>query len=717
MQVTRHAIAAVALVALGCGNSSVPSPFGGEDAGAGGSSNGSDASTSDAGEEGAAPDPTLGGPCIDSEQCDDGIDCTFDSCDQELLRCRLVPDHTLCADGVHCNGEEVCSPLLGCRPGEPVACSDDNTCTIDACVESDRTCSHEPRDVDGDGDPDWNCAGGGDCNDTNPTVSSQAVEVCGNEVDDNCDGEMDETPCESPKNDTCLDPLEIAGDGTFLFETAAATSQLAATCAGTGSTWRDVVGALLIPAGPPVDVDIVASAPTGSIALASAALCGDSSSELGCAESFSRASGGRVSRLRLRALAPGNYPLYVFSDRGQDITVQADFRDASPKATNETCGLAEPIVPGVSQVVELVDADVDVPSECDSAMGELVYSFTLAETQDVEVFATSLDGNGTPSVSLRAPGCQGLEDEITCQSTSVVALFARALPAGTYFVAVSATAPTDVDVVVEVSPPTPPPPDDSCDGAPAIAPNQTITVPLAGHADSSKLGCLVGARDAAYALTIDEPTDVLLVQSLSDGDSGAISLATLPCATSADALTCGTSSRSPNRAARHNVSPGSYRVVAETFRANPVAITALTRPAAPPVFVAFADTCDQAINIPSEGGFFQGNTANVDADYDASCDLGGQAQGGAPDQMLRLVLTEPRRVVFDMKGSPHNTLLNVRRGPDCPGDELAQACAAGFVADKSYLDLDLEPGEYFVQVDGYQGSSGPWQLEVFVVDP
>ena len=31
--------------------------------------------------------------------------------------------------------------------------------------------------------------------------------------------------------------------------------------------------------------------------------------------------------------------------------------------------------------------------------------------------------------------------------------------------------------------------------------------------------------------------------------------------------------------------------------------------------------------------------------------------------------------------------------------------------------LVLEPDTYFIQIDGYAGDGGPWQLEVFSVEP
>jgi hypothetical protein len=157
--------------------------------------------------------------------------------------------------------------------------------------------------------------------------------------------------------------------------------------------------------------------------------------------------------------------------------------------------------------------------------------------------------------------------------------------------------------------------------------------------------------------------------------------------------------------------------VVEAVNSTPTQLTAFVRPAVPPVFVAFADTCADAVEIPAGGGRFEGTTANANADYDAGCDLGAQPPGGAPDQMLHLSLSKKKRVIFDMKGSSYNTLLDVRRGPSCPGQEVALACAAGYVADRSYLDLTLDAGDYYVQIDGYAGASGSWSLDVYTADP
>jgi hypothetical protein len=63
-------------------------------------------------------------------------------------------------------------------------------CMLYQCDNVTRRCVLKPRDYDRDGDPDPAC-GGGDCEDTDPSVYPTAVELCDNK-DNNCNGVKDE---------------------------------------------------------------------------------------------------------------------------------------------------------------------------------------------------------------------------------------------------------------------------------------------------------------------------------------------------------------------------------------------------------------------------------------------------------------------------------------------------------------------------------------------
>jgi hypothetical protein len=186
--------------------------------------------------------------------CDDGIPCTADACDETTDSCTNVPNHTQCNDAVFCNGVEVCHLLLGCQPGSPVNCGDGIDCTVDACDEATDLCTHSPSNSScNDGlycngsetcHPTLGCQGGTgpNCDDgVSCTVDScdEATDSCQHAPDHAacsndlfCDGEESCDPvlgcidhgdpcapptiCDEP-NDRCVDCLTDAhcNDGLF----------------------------------------------------------------------------------------------------------------------------------------------------------------------------------------------------------------------------------------------------------------------------------------------------------------------------------------------------------------------------------------------------------------------------------------------------------------------------------------------------------------------
>ncbi len=65
---------------------------------------------------------------------------------------------------------------------------DDQACDLTFGVVCEDTCGGRRVDTDGDNAP----ACGNDCDDSDPNVHPGAPEVCGDGVDQNCDGHADE---------------------------------------------------------------------------------------------------------------------------------------------------------------------------------------------------------------------------------------------------------------------------------------------------------------------------------------------------------------------------------------------------------------------------------------------------------------------------------------------------------------------------------------------
>jgi hypothetical protein len=656
-------------------------------------------------------DPSLGGRCLDDEQCDDELECTFDRCDLELGRCRFVADDSLCQDGLYCNGVEVCSLTRGCRPGQVVSCDDTSACTLNRCVEATESCETAPRDADGDGDIDARCSEeGSDCNDEDPTVSGLFPEICGNGRDDDCDQTSDEPDCETPAYDVCEAALELDASASFLLSAFASGAHSASRCSEPDA--RDLFVDLVVEE-EGANVELTLSAPGGQLALAAFEQCGVADSEQGCDASSEGPEGLSVARLRLHQLAPGHHSVALFAAGVDDLELNVDFQPSSAAPSNETCGSALDTLPGEPFDVDLLGAVADVESQCATGEGDRVYRFHLAEPSDVRVFGTALDLYGAPIFSLRGADC--VADERTCTAGDGAELFARGLAAGEYHLVVSSTVPTKLSVLLQTSAVTPAPSGEDCAEPPELPHNMPRDVALSDFADDVDLGCLASGRDATLRLTLQEVSDVLLTARVSARDTAAIGLAPAGECDQRQALGCSAGETSPLRLVEHRLLPGDYDVVVESKLGAAVQVMAWVRKATPPTLATHSENCEAALSIPPSGGAFQGNTSAAFAEYSANCDSAGLTEFGAADQLLRLELAETRRVFFDMAGSSFQTLLNLREGAECPGTGLA--CVASVEAARSSLDIVLREGQYFVQVDGFVGSEGQWFLEVFSAEP
>ena len=83
-----------------------------------------------------------------------------------------------------------------------------------------------------------------DCNDSNPAINPAAVEVCGNRVDDNCNGVVDEGTCATCGNATNLKATSITSTSAQISWSAIANPvqwQLQYKTTRPGSKWVDVL--------------------------------------------------------------------------------------------------------------------------------------------------------------------------------------------------------------------------------------------------------------------------------------------------------------------------------------------------------------------------------------------------------------------------------------------------------------------------------------------
>jgi len=110
-----------------------------------------------------------------------------------------------------------------CVNGQWGACEGEVTPVAEICGDGkDNNCNGQTDEgccVDNDGDGYFaispTCPQGNDCNDNDASIHPGAPEICGDDVDNNCNGQKDETCSGSSTNLICLDSAANAASGNF----------------------------------------------------------------------------------------------------------------------------------------------------------------------------------------------------------------------------------------------------------------------------------------------------------------------------------------------------------------------------------------------------------------------------------------------------------------------------------------------------------------------
>ena len=363
------------------------------------------------------------------------------------------------------------------------------------------------------------------------------------------------TPSQPPANDSCANPQALVFSGTSavaIGNTALGVNDSSGaandpSCSVTARTGKDLVYSYTLTT--KSNVTVAARPTPGSLlhpVVSVRSACATPATELGC-QAQALAAAAQVT---LNGQLPGTYFVWVDSADGTADAFQLEVR-ASPTVDNDTCSGVQALTFSGTTATATGDTTYatngnvlgdQTPSCSDSARGtgkDVVFSFTLAQAQDVTVAVTPTGASPTfePVVSVRtACGDATRPAEKGCVSPLAPVPGRLTLvnqQPGTYVVWVDGARDTAGPFQLEVilAPPTPPPANDTCAAPQALTfTSGTATVSgstLQAANDNSGYDvsptCSTTARqtgrDVLYAMTLASPQDVVLTVTPASGST------------------------------------------------------------------------------------------------------------------------------------------------------------------------------------------------------
>jgi hypothetical protein len=610
-----------------------------------------------------------------------------------------------------CNGVESCDPAQGCISAPAPTCDDGDPCTIDSCDESVKDCVHAPRDFDRDGEADYHCPGGTDCDDFDPTINTMVNEICGDGVDNDCDGLIDESDCGLLPHDTCADPLDITGGGSFQLEMVGARGDYMASCDSMGAL-RDVVVSFTLTEAQDVKLQATGSLPDGDqdvTTLAIRTTCGDMTSEVQCAH-------GLPGDLRVRALPAGQYFVIVSSTfSANPVLLSASFSAPTKAPANMLCQNATDIGTGGHFTGDFVDVGDKILSDCTiKGQPDVFYKFTLDQEKDVEIAAVGGE-SGTIAVSLHT-SCDSSVPDLRCDAGPRVLTRLHQLAKGDYLLVLEGPTSQEISYTLDVAitDATPAPQGDTCTDPSALTLGQSQLVPLADLQNDVNSSCQTSGPDAVLSLHVATAQDL---QITVDG-SGALVAAALQTQCNMPTAEKGCRNGMPINTRVHDVPAGDYFLVVDSPTAASVTVEVDTMPLTQTIPVTNNDNCETAYDIPADGGSFSGDTRTLLQDYSANCGGGATSK----DAAYRLVLTQTKHVVAQITAEFDSVLLRYNTpsggGALCSSPQPAACNDDIGNGDDAVLDEVLDPGTYYYIVDGFKDSNtGTYTFDVTVTDP
>lgn len=516
---------------------------------------------------------------------------------------------------------------------------------------------------------------------------------------------------------TCEAPTPLSA-GATMGNTSRGEAENQGSCSGGSSDSREIVYRLDLTSRERVRLEVEPRGNFDPILYLRQGECSDTDSEIACNDDLKGATargGSQHPPSRLdQVLEPGTYFVFVDGYGSSDGAYKLTAEIEDIPTVGEICARARPL--STVQVTGGTQGSFDhARAQCgDEAKGaDSVYKLDVAQRERVRI--TEHSDDFAPVVHVRS-ACADDHTEVGCADKSVEsndAAFTGVLDPGTYAVfADSSDAEADghFTLDLETSPESGSGTQgDTCgDAAPLPLTARTIDGDTFAAKDDVSGRCSAsGAPDVVYRVELPRRLRVTAAFSAEEGDhvmslqrSCGDKSTEIACASDIDEiLPAGTYFLSVDGKTAHDF--GKFKLDWK------VTDTALQESACahPPTLVA-----GQTVN---------GNTKNASNKFTTSC--GGRPdQQQSPDAVYRVNVATRQHVRLELGTPQHDGVISIRKAcVDAPHGASSSDLQCNMRADDTHhvrLDLMLDPGSYYVIVDGHgQAQSGPYTLSYQVV--
>lgn len=507
---------------------------------------------------------------------------------------------------------------------------------------------------------------------------------------------------------SCEEPWELAANERRRGDTQGADSVMTGSCIAGGQAPEHVYSFVVSQRS--LVTASLDSSYDGAIYILGA--CGDVRSELACNDDAPTTSHSETQA----TLEPGTYYLVVDGYGTAAGEYEVSYSVTTLRPPGELCRAASPLTPGQPISGTTAGETSSFEGSCAGQGADRVYTLDVSQPSRARIRMQSThDG----VVYVRSV-CADPSTEVACNDDfrdTRHSLVTTTLDSGRYYVFADGytavgqgQASGDYTLEVELVPTGgAPAPGDGCASPLTPTPGQPISVDTIRHADDLAGSCGgQGAPDVVYRLDLRSRTRIR-ASFPPDSEHPPVLYLQRTCGDARSEIACVSAMGGP-AAFDQTLAPGTYFLVVDGADANGFGATNV---ALQMDDLGALETACRNAPLIRPGVQVRGDTTGSTDRFQASC--GARAQ--SPDLIYRLQIRRRSLVRISSEQTGWDGVIHIRR--DCL-DAATEVGCNDYAGDNrhSLVETILEPGTYFVFMDGYaSGNQGAFTIDVDITNP